>query len=1225
VAYSTIKGIKESSEYLKKYRQEVLKTGPDSKRSLQALHAYNIALSSAPGGTRQFLRARTLLGEEFNDATAPGRASITRIGTRGLNVGRQLTPTLAPISNRFLGEAQQQAGQFGDFLAGDRSRGFLTAMGNEATRSLEPTEHIVENITELFMNASRAARPFFHEGLSFLERWTDGWRKSGQDIKGMRTTMGGWVDNLKSWGRLIGATGRLGTDLLSAGTGSGRSMVGDLTKQLNQWDQWIERNPRKVRSFFRESVDSVEKISSAISHIVKMLWQIGQQLTPLLGNAAELVSMLGNAGLLSPGGLPLLLAGGAGIRNATRGLGGRIRGTVGGGTTSGAPLILGGVGGAGAAAAGATTLGSRIGFGETYGLARSYGYGRLASAGAELGSGAAATRGLSFARGFAGRFLPFMALSAGLGAASYQGNAEERLQAGLSTASLGLVKPPKSPAEKLDQGGQYAQQVAAFQAQRFGGDPSGLRRQLLGLRRKIHSLMTTETPEGGITGFLTQDVVGGGGNTEISDEAKAEAKALRARRREIAASDLPRAEFGDIMGSFNVRAKHGDPKKAAEVSAAAIERRIHKLRGATAKEFGQMGLGWVRELAAADPKLRGTYNRLSETVENRLNKMGSNVAVIHGRIVDVTRKSWGQVADAIDTETQRALSSANKNLTALEKRAETILLNMGYNHTQAQSLIHEAQTGRPTKAGSEANAEAHHHGMPGTSINNMGPQGKHAAGGRLPMMSNGSMQDDIYLGNNQWGASGELMVNRHTERRVDRILRLTGTSLGREVGRENRPHSKPIRETNAAFGRRFATGGILPAASLAERMGMGVSGGPGPGGGIPSSGHVGDSLHYSGLAYDVTGSPDQMRRYFLAAWRMFHGSINELFYDPMGYYYDNGAKVAGAIGGHSDHVHIGFFPSGAHWAKGAARFQGGRGKGGAAGGRPNIHLKGPRSGLAGIPGAAADQAGGLMAAGMSKRLNQLIGARGGAGGKGGLAAPGGSRSAVERQIAQELFRHGANKVGAAGIIGNAYAESSMDPGAEGTGGGGLWGFTAGAISLANLKAAGGGSWESPVFQTRFMLQHGGQGLIPALNKAGSAEAAARIFMEQWERPGIPRLDVREAGARVAFGQGFSRGGRRGFAGWFRDGFQGRVHGPTLMGVGEAGPEDVKITPSIKRRRGGRSASGRPIQVNVNMGGVTIRGSHDAQRTGKEVGDAVAERIKKALEDSDSVDEAELVG
>jgi TP901 family phage tail tape measure protein len=150
----------------------------------------------------------------------------------------------------------------------------------------------------------------------------------------------------------------------------------------------------------------------------------------------------------------------------------------------------------------------------------------------------------------------------------------------------------------------------------------------------------------------------------------------------------------------------------------------------------------------------------------------------------------------------------------------------------------------------------------------------------------------------------------------------------------------------------------------------------------------------------------------------------------------------------------------------------------------------------------------------------------------GVAVPGGGGAVVE-QIARVLFANGFNKVAAAGIIGNAYRESNWNPGAVGTGGGGLWGFTSGAISLAALQAAAkraGVPWTDVPFQTAFMLRHGGMGLRGALNSAGSAGAAARVFMEQWERPGIPALGERESAARRALAMGYQRGGHVGHGG-----------------------------------------------------------------------------------------------
>lgn len=136
-------------------------------------------------------------------------------------------------------------------------------------------------------------------------------------------------------------------------------------------------------------------------------------------------------------------------------------------------------------------------------------------------------------------------------------------------------------------------------------------------------------------------------------------------------------------------------------------------------------------------------------------------------------------------------------------------------------------------------------------------------------------------------------------------------------------------------------------------------------------------------------------------------------------------------------------------------------------------------------------------------------------------------ASVPAQIAEVLRRGGLNRVGVAGVLGNAYAESSYRPSATGYGGGGLWGFTAAPNSLADLQAYAkkrGRSWTDAGLQTEFLLQHVSPSLKRELNAASSPEAAARVFMSQWERPGIPRQSVRESAARKAFQMPFQRVG-----------------------------------------------------------------------------------------------------
>ncbi len=65
--------------------------------------------------------------------------------------------------------------------------------------------------------------------------------------------------------------------------------------------------------------------------------------------------------------------------------------------------------------------------------------------------------------------------------------------------------------------------------------------------------------------------------------------------------------------------------------------------------------------------------------------------------------------------------------------------------------------------------------------------------------------------------------------------------------------------------------------------------------------HAPHSYHYLGRAVDVAGSRSAMREFYT---EMSHTHPTELFYDPMGGI-KNGRQI-GAIGGHSNHVHVAY-------------------------------------------------------------------------------------------------------------------------------------------------------------------------------------------------------------------------------------------------------------------------------------------------------------------------------
>ncbi len=114
-------------------------------------------------------------------------------------------------------------------------------------------------------------------------------------------------------------------------------------------------------------------------------------------------------------------------------------------------------------------------------------------------------------------------------------------------------------------------------------------------------------------------------------------------------------------------------------------------------------------------------------------------------------------------------------------------------------------------------------------------------------------------------------------------------------------------------------------------------------------------------------------------------------------------------------------------------------------------------------------------------------------------------------IVSFLTAHGYTDMAAVGMAGNIYQESKGNPESVGTGGGGLIGWTPLPAGFVTGNAAAD-------LQTQLaaLLTYNQQWAqyIPALNAATNPTQAADIYMNYFERPGIPAAYNRETAANA---------------------------------------------------------------------------------------------------------------
>lgn len=832
-----------------------------------------------------------------------------------------------------------------------------------------------------------------------------------------------------------------------------------------------------------------------------------------------------------------------------------------------------------------TTIGARMGMAGQGMVARGGLAGRAAGLGMGLGR-----LGMGVAR-FAGRaFLPLAALM-GIGDfLSTEGGIGQKLQGAASGATLGLIPKPLSEEEKRNEAMK----------------PLFDRQGPLRLDPRSRELLDG-------TSFTSRAGMGPGGSNDVTRQVQdilapfrerragmMEARRLELnRRREIQRNarrlgrDVPqydplspvpsaremameddkagkqiaaiskaqgKARGRDIVEGMSIMFESGQGRKALERGMNVLFRALNRNKDWSAKtREGVAGgvLAAAKIIQRENPKLKGLYDDLSKKVEDRLGSVGRKVTVVNGNIVTGTGKKWAEMRDAMTTEAERARQETRDKFTAIQNQALGVLVNMGINRSRARRMIQSREGldgnsnyglgsggyGGPGGPGGPGQA-----GGPGGGGN--GAYGMRikgfAGGGRLKGMGH---RDTVPLTLGM-AAPGELVVNRHTEGRVDQMLGRFGTSLGKEVGNENVPHSATPRPGRGpgrphiyhARGGRVAypdAMGALPgldalAYFLKQKFGLSVDSGLRPGA-ITSTGNPSD--HGWGGAIDVSNGYATPQMDAAHAWLQstFAGAIKQMLYRTM-------------VGGdHFDHIHIALNESYARNPQAVARLAGGGGGavgGMIAGGRPQqINLRAPQTGRAGGLGAMVQAASNLMTGGLEQHINRQLRGGGGRGMRGG---------------------GGATVRGKATYFGGGMMASGLNTDVN-----------PGIALNPNPGGPDPGSWDNETTRgwlenrQRFLVRVGGKSaVLPMLDKgpAGWTGNAIDVNMAGLAKMGYTTGTF--PSGTVGTATALARGGRVPFGGWFGDGGRFVTNGPTLIGVGEKGKETVQVTPAGKSAGGG---------------------------------------------------------
>lgn len=924
------------------YTKAVQDYGSKSREAALAQQQLDRTYAQNPGIQRATSQLHAL-NKEWDRLTAPGRQQLLGLVGDVSQVARRAAPRMARDANMVATSTRTAGTNQARFLAGDFSQDTLAAFTREFSTDLPIAERTLENMEVTLGRIARESLPFFHDGVKWVERTTEGWRSSTTDVAKLRREIGGYVGDLTAWGHLTESAFGLAKDVLMGGRPAGRSAVEDLTHTLDRWDEWVQRNPVKIEKFFDTAVQSTEDLAGGLGEVVKDLHGVAEILTPVLSRLAQLAQIGGGLGLLAP----------TAIRFGLSRLGG---GTGGAGVL---PMVAGGAGMAAMTAratqaevdAGLTSSGAIMLGGATVGQQAVLERRAAAAAARTAPSAFAAARGAVGSRlagplATAGRFLgPLAVIQGGLGAAEDPGGAGllGRWRDITSSLSLGLIDSQSTVNNRANNKNLGALQDYVTRLPGSENAYGGARRQitsLRGLRGRVDASDAPADQRHTLVSAIDQEI-----------QARKDLLPGLLAERGARSRDKGAAQGQSVATAFRSDLTHlGADKAVAELRSNLLgPGGVASRNFPGGRQLADAGLQALRDAAQTNPKLAKAYKDLTSDVSTKFDDLGRHVVDVNGNILSASAKDWPRIRDALANPAEQARQRVSTAFSQIQEQAVGSLTQMGYSAAQARQIVRGAAgngTGAISSAVSSAkNVQSFITSPSGPSAQAFGPSPGHL------------------------GSAGPFGDG----------LGLRGAAVGATAGK-----------AAGLPGLMGANSNLEPYAVEASRFGLNVTSGLRPGAHTVTGGL---SYHATGHAIDESGPAAGMLAYAKFMVQNHGSGLEELIHTPLGFGIKNGKRVPLSFWGstinamHENHVHVADTDPSAGGKGVSTRVS----MDTASPGMRRVSLRAPRSGLPGVPGALADAAASAYASGLERHINASAGGTGrtgrvSAGGKLGKAA-----------------------------------------------------------------------------------------------------------------------------------------------------------------------------------------------------------------------------------------------
>lgn len=288
----------QANNVLTLYNKAVLLYGKGSDQAKNYQDQLNSALANMSPPARAAFTAWRNLRESFAARTKGGQDIFLGDVNAAMKTARTLMPQFARQSVMTFRTASQGFREWLRTLRSGESQNIIGDLMRNFRRALPAIIHGFSDLTTAFLRFARAGSDFFPGLARDFAEWAHDLEHSTKDSKDLHSTVGGLIDQFRSWVGLLGATGSLLVTVLGGGAHAGQNLVDTLTRILDRWNAFLStsRGQNQMHRFFSQSVGTTKLLGATLGRLLEIIFNLGRAMRPFADGLLAASKILGDVG-----------------------------------------------------------------------------------------------------------------------------------------------------------------------------------------------------------------------------------------------------------------------------------------------------------------------------------------------------------------------------------------------------------------------------------------------------------------------------------------------------------------------------------------------------------------------------------------------------------------------------------------------------------------------------------------------------------------------------------------------------------------------------------------------------------------------------------------------------------------------------------------------------------------------------------------------------------------